>query len=107
MIYLTNPQHYYNVIQHQKHVVLNIRTNNCAPCKRGVPLFVELSRKHPNLTFAVLEIEKSYGKEFIEEVLQLNAVPTFDVYTDGYRVFRTTSPKNFHQLEEFVEDNLP
>jgi thiol-disulfide isomerase/thioredoxin len=99
------PTSYEYMIQH-KIIVINFRSKHCAPCKKAYPMFEELSQQRTDITFGVYEIDSS-DKTFIKETLQLNAIPTFDVYQDGYRVFRTTSPKNFEQLQSFIKNMYP
>ena len=98
-------KNYYDVIQNNKHLILNIRSNHCAPCEKGFQLFKTLSEKRKDLLFGIYELENSGSKYFVKEVLQVNAVPTFHVYTDSILMFRTTSPKNFHQLEDYIKNN--
>lgn len=98
-------KNYYDVIQYNKHLVLNIRSNHCAPCEKASQLFKTLSEKRKDLIFGIYEVENETSTYFVKNVLQVNAVPTFDVYTDSILMFRTTSPKNFHQLEDYIQHN--
>lgn len=109
-ILAVTPHTYASVVKSHQHLVLTIKMVNCKPCAKGLALFtkyVEESRKD-NVVFAVLELDPSQvSKHFVVDVLEVQGVPCFDVYHNGIRVFRTTSPKNFSQLEDYIEKNLP
>jgi len=105
---LTSSTYFSYIRGNPRYTVVTIKSADCKPCIKGYELFEKLVKRYEaesNKTFhfAVYELIKADAK-FIKETLGITGVPTFDIYNaGGERVFRTSSPKNFGILEDYME----
>ena len=79
-------------------VVIDFNTTWCGPCKRFAPVFDEMSKKYPHVTFLSVDSEKIEHPD-TENIL---SVPTFKVVLNG-EVQKEFSGVNAERLEEYIE----
>lgn len=94
------------IAQPNRKCVIMIKSRDCPPCNKAWPLYEKVSLEFteigvPPFIFAVYEIDKN-DKAFVRD-LEIKAIPTFDVYDQGQRVFRASSPR---VLMKDTEGNL-
>ena len=79
-------------------VIIDFNTTWCGPCKRFAPIFDEMSKKYPHVTFLSVDSEKIEHPD-TEKIL---SVPTFKVVLNG-EVQKEFSGVNAERLEEYIE----
>lgn len=103
---LTSSTYFSYIRANPNYTIVTIKSPNCKPCTKAYGMYEKVAEKYassPLFAFAVYELSKP-DANFIMNTLDVKAVPTFDVYnTDGKRIFRMSSAKNFEMLEDFIE----
>jgi len=73
----------------------------CGPCKRIEPIFKDLAKKNPEMTFIHVDIDEA--SESLPNVLNdISSVPTFYFYNDGKKVDSLTGG-NSNRLKQLVD----
>jgi thioredoxin 1 len=66
-------------------VVIDFFANWCGPCKRIAPIYEELSKKFPLVTFLKVDVDES---EEISSKFSVESLPTFVFLKNGVEVSR-------------------
>lgn len=85
------------VVEGDRRIVM-VKMVGCAPCARATPMFEHLSEKIGDDVCGILVID-SKDPECVQTLrdMQVRGVPSFDVYENGTRVFRSTTTKKLRE----------
>ncbi|KAG6776520.1 hypothetical protein POTOM_020033 [Populus tomentosa] len=70
----------------QKLIVVDFTASWCPPCKMIAPIFAELAKKFPNVTFLKVDVDEL---KTVAEEWNVDAMPTFIFLKDGKLVDKT------------------
>ena len=71
----------------------------CGPCKSFAPIYEEASQRHPDVTFAKVDVE---AQPQVAQAFQIMAVPTLMAVRDGVIVFNQPGSVPGSALDELI-----
>ena len=86
--YLTSQEKYDSCFSSSKPMVTMYTSPSCGPCRQMKPDFYKASQSNPDLSFHLVEINKSEMKNIVQK-LQIQAIPTIIFSCDGEVIART------------------
>jgi thioredoxin 1 len=80
--------------------ITSLRNSGCGPCRQIKPIFEELSGKHPDVAFGLVDVDDNpdASSEF-----QVQSIPTFVTF-DGETQVERFSGADPTKLETIVKD---
>jgi thioredoxin 1 len=67
-------------ISENQYVLIDFWATWCGPCLKIAPLVEKLAEEHKNVAFAKVDVDAC---EELSEMLNITAMPTFQIYKDG------------------------
>lgn len=86
--YLTSQEKYDSCFSSSTPMVTMYTSPSCGPCRQMKPDFYKASQSNPELSFHLVEIDKSEMKGIVQK-LQIQAIPTIIFSCDGEVIART------------------
>ncbi|XP_066923861.1 uncharacterized protein [Clytia hemisphaerica] len=80
-------------------VVVEFHAEWCGPCRRITPQFKQISEGHPNISFALIDMD---GQDEICDKYKIDVFPTFIFYHNS-KQFAKVFGANEHKLRENIE----
>lgn len=85
---ITNLDDFTKILSNDQSIsIIDCYTQWCQPCKQIAPLFLELSKKYPSVSFNKMDIETDSTKN-ITDSLEISSLPTFCFFSGGKYVNR-------------------
>lgn len=85
-------------------VLIDIKTNWCAPCRKMIPIINELSLIFKNkLKIGILDADSN--AQFITK-FYIRTIPTIILYKNNKEIFRNSGFISLEELSEKINENL-
>ena len=85
-------------------VVIDFYADWCGPCKMIAPKFAKMAVKYPSVAFYKLNSDTEQTADIVS-ACQVNALPTFCLFSGGQFVTKMTGA-NDAELEEMIVSNM-
>lgn len=99
VIDLTTAQ-FEETITNNEIVIFDFWAEWCGPCKQFAPIFEEISKKHPNIVFAKVDVE---AEQELAGMFQVRSIPTLVFMREKIVVFSNPGAIPGEALEEAIK----
>ena len=90
-------------INSQNVVMLDVYANWCQPCQRMMPLLEEISNEYSEEA-GLVKMELDENKEFLQNTLNVQKVPTFIIYKNGLEQKRFEGITRMQVLRDTLDE---
>lgn len=99
MVALTK-ENYEETVQDKEIVVIDFWAQWCAPCKQYGPVFIQVSEKYPEITFAKLHTEEEVG---LSDHFFVQNLPTTVFMKEKTVIFKRPGVLSEEELVDLIE----
>ena len=95
-----NKDNFKNTIENNDFVIVDFWAPWCGPCQGFLPVYEELSEKHPDIVFAKVNTE---DEQELAAGFQIRSIPTLMMFREQVVLYSEAGALQKTQLEELID----